>query len=394
MTVPPNPSAASALPATLLPEGLRDVLPPQAEAEAALLRRIVDATTAHGYERVAPPLVEFEDSLFGTHVAGAPRDVFRMMDPVSQRMLAVRADMTTQVARIAIDRLGHYARPLRLAYAGTVLRVRGSQLRADRQFAQAGAELVGQSDVPAAAESVSVCAQAIAAAGLGGITIDLTMPDLVTLIAERMTLPEAQVAAVRMALDGKDAARLALAAGAFLPMFSTLLETSGPAEPVLAQLQAVYTDGRPAERLAEMASLVAAVQSQMQPRMHSGGPSISITLDPTEYHGFQYQTWFGFSVFARGVRGEVARGGAYEIARSDGSFEKAVGFSIYLNGLVEAGAGVEPRRRIYLPPDVPEDAAVTLRAEGWITVRGLGPENQARAQRCSHALVHGVVTPV
>jgi ATP phosphoribosyltransferase regulatory subunit len=380
MTFKTSPLAA---PAALLPEGLRDVLPPHAEAEAALLRRLVDAMTAHGYERVAPPLVEFEDSLFGTHIEGAPRDVFRMMDPVSQRMLAVRADMTTQVARIAIDRLGHYARPLRLAYAGPVLRVRGSQLRADRQFSQAGAELVGQDDVAASAEVICVAAQAVAAAGLMQVTIDLTMPDLVTLLAKHAGLGAANTAAIRAALDGKDAAKLEQAAGGSLALFAPLLETAGPAEQALAQLQKVYGGGPAAQRIADMAELVHAIQARLNGE--------TVTLDPTEYHGFQYQTWFGFSLFARGVRGEVGRGGAYEIARSDLAREKAVGFSIYLNGLVDAGAGIEPRQRIYLDRDVAEAIAIDLRRSGWVTVRALedGDAADATAQRCTHIYVNG-----
>ncbi len=367
-----------ALPAALLPEGLRDVLPPHAEAEAALLRRLVDAMTAHGYERVAPPLVEFEDSLFGTHIEGSPRDVFRMMDPVSQRMLAVRADMTTQVARIAIDRLGHYARPLRLTYAGPVLRVRGSQLRADRQFQQAGAELVGQDDVAASAEVICVASEAVTAAGLSDVTLDLTMPDLVTLLAQHAGLGPTITQAIRAALDGKDAAKLAKVAGPSWALFAPLLETAGPAAQALQQLQKKYGQGPAAQRIADMAALVGALQARLN------GPSI--TLDPTEYHGFQYQTWFGFSLFARGVRGEVGRGGAYEITRSDDTREKAVGFSIYLNGLVDAGAGIEPRQRIYLSAEVNAATAAELRRAGWVTVRALGnsSEKDAAAQRCTH----------
>jgi ATP phosphoribosyltransferase regulatory subunit len=373
----------SSHPAALLPEGLRDVLAPQAEAEAALLRRLVDAMTAHGYERVAPPLVEFEDSLFGTHIEGAPRDVFRMMDPVSQRMLAVRADMTTQVARIAIDRLGHYARPLRLAYAGPVLRVRGSQLRADRQFQQAGAELVGTNECIASAEVIAVACAAALAAGLSDVTLDLTMPDFVTLLAQDAGLENSQTTLIRAALDGKDAAKLEAAAGSAYKFFAPLLETTGSALQVIENLRVQYHNGAAASRIADIAQLVSLIQSRVQ--------GITLTLDPTEYHGFQYQTWFGFSLFARGVRGEVGRGGAYDITRSSGEIEKAVGFSIYLNGLVDAGAGVEPRQRIYVSAETDEADAARLRHQGWVTVRAFSAvtDADARAQRCSHIYSNG-----
>ncbi len=127
----------------LLPAGLRDILPPFAEYEAKVVGRLAKYFTAHGYERVKPPLIEFEESLLSEAGAAMAPHSFRLMDPVSQRMLAVRADMTLQVARIATTRLANAPRPLRLSYAGQVLRVRGSQLRPERQFGQAGIELIG-----------------------------------------------------------------------------------------------------------------------------------------------------------------------------------------------------------------------------------------------------------
>src|SRR5665213_3412789 len=118
----------------LLPQGLRDLLPPAAEAEAAAVARLVAALASHGYERVKPPLVEFEDNLLSGAGAAMAPETFRLMDPISQRMIGLRADMTTQMARIAATRLANAPRPLRLSYAGPVLRVKGNQLNPERQL--------------------------------------------------------------------------------------------------------------------------------------------------------------------------------------------------------------------------------------------------------------------
>ena len=126
---PPNPP--------LLPAGLRDLLPPEAETEAAAVQALMDAFAAHGYQRVKPPLLEFEDSLLAGSGAAMADQTFRLMDPDTRRMMGLRADITPQVARIATTRLGHVARPLRLSYAGPCLRAQGSQIAPDRQFAQA-----------------------------------------------------------------------------------------------------------------------------------------------------------------------------------------------------------------------------------------------------------------
>src|SRR5690606_22782545 len=136
----------------LLPAGLRDILPPDAAFEAAAVGRVMACFAAHGYEQVKPPLIEFEDGLLAGPGAALAAETFRLMDPVSQRMMGVRADMTLQVARIAASRLRNLPRPLRLSYAGQVLRVAGSQLRPERQFGQAGVELIGAASAAADAE--------------------------------------------------------------------------------------------------------------------------------------------------------------------------------------------------------------------------------------------------
>src|SRR5690242_267236 len=105
----------------LLPMGLPDLLPPFAEAEAQVVARLMATLVAHGYERVKPPLLEFEETLLAGTGATMAKDTFRLMDPGSQRMIAIRADMTPQVARIAAFRLKTVPRPLRLCYAGQVL---------------------------------------------------------------------------------------------------------------------------------------------------------------------------------------------------------------------------------------------------------------------------------
>jgi len=144
----------------LLPSGLRDLLPPDAETEASAVQALMDTFAAHGYQRVKPPLLEFEDSLLAGSGAAVADQTFRLMDPDSNRMMGLRTDITPQVARIATTRLVHAPRPLRLSYAGQCLRVRGGQLAPDRQVAQAGIELIGHDSPEADAETVLVAAEA------------------------------------------------------------------------------------------------------------------------------------------------------------------------------------------------------------------------------------------
>ena len=166
----------------LLPAGLRDTLPPEAAFEARVTEGLATFFEANGYDRVSPPLVEFEETLLSGSGAATAAQVFRFMDPMSQRMMGVRADITSQVARIAVTRLVKAPRPLRLGYAGPVLRVQGSQLRPERQSIQAGVELIGSARAEADTEVILLVAEALTDLGVTGVSVDLNLPTLVPAI--------------------------------------------------------------------------------------------------------------------------------------------------------------------------------------------------------------------
>lgn len=354
---------------SLLPEGLRDRLPPQADAAAAILRAALDAIRAHGYERVAPPLAEYEESLAGRLKSGTARDLLRVVDPLSQRTLALRPDITTQVGRIAATRLAHRPRPLRLSYGGPVVKLRASQLRPEREMTQIGAELIGHDSAAAAAEIVALSVEALAAAGAKGITVDLTLPDLVETLAAG-PLPLAETAPVRALLDAKDAGGLAaIGADAWLP----LIEVAGAVPEAIARLRAFDRTDALAARIAGLEAVAARLEGLA-----------TVTLDPTERHGFEYQSWLGFSLFAEGLTGEVGRGGAYTILHGDGREEPAIGFSIYPDPLLDVLAPEDGARRVFLPLGHDPRAAVRLRAEGWVTVAAIS--DACDGAGCTHRL--------
>ncbi|BAV65421.1 ATP phosphoribosyltransferase regulatory subunit [Sphingobium cloacae] len=367
----------TSFPPGLLPEGLSDRLPPQAEASARLARRVLDTVATHGYERVMPPLAEFEDTLVSRLKSMRAEDMVRAIDPVSQRSLALRPDMTAQVGRIAATRLAGAPRPLRLSYSGPVLRLRANQLRPERERLQVGAELIGSDSVAAAVEIVNVAIEALQAAGVTGLTIDFTLPDLIdTLAAGPLPLAPEEIEAVRAELDAKDAGALAAigpAAAAYLP----LIEATGPFHAAMERLEALN-----AQLGGAIDSRIAGLRAIAKPI----GWDITLTLDPTERHGFEYQNWFGFSIFADGFIGEVGRGGSYAIARADGSNEPAMGFSLYPDPLIDAGFGGEAPRRLFLPLDHDAERAAALRAEGWHTIAALTGDEDGERLRCSHWL--------
>ena len=358
----------------LLPEGLEDRLPPHAAALTRAMRAILDTMDGHGYDRVIPPLIEFERSL-ATRMDGVqPRRMFRFVDPASLRTLALRSDMTVQVGRIAATGLAQTVRPLRLCYAGPVATIQGDGLDPARERLQVGAELIGSDTVGAASEIVALAVEALRVAGARDISVDFTLPDLVDILAdEALSLSSESIDAVRRELDAKDAGGLVDAGGeSYLP----LLYASGPFDTAIEKLAAIDAGGALASRIAGLRAIAQRV-----------GDSARITLDPSERHGFEYQSWFGFTLYADGIRGAVGRGGTYRIlSKEDNTGEAATGFSLYIDPLADAAPAQSTRDTLFLPIDHDPPAAARLRAIGWRTVAALSPQDDARALGCTHRL--------
>ena len=367
----------------LLPAGVRDSLPPDAAHEAAVVEALVACCTARGYERVKPPLVEFEDSLFAGPGAAMTHRSFRLMDPVSQRMMGVRADMTVQIARIASTRLSNAPRPLRLCYAGEVLRVTGTPLTPERELVQVGAELIGSDAVSADIESVVMALDALMGVGVPRLSVDITSPRLVPTLIEAGTEPGPRLAALRAAIDRKETAEVARLGGTAADTLVRLMAAAGRWESGVAALRALELPAPAVELVERLAAVASAVAEAV--------PSVEVTIDPVENRGFEYYTGTGFSLFSRGVRAELGRGGHY---RTDGeASEGSAGFTLYMESVIRALPDPAAPRRVFLPHGTPRGRGIALRAEGWTTVRGLEPAadsaGEARRLGCTHILGDG-----
>ncbi len=366
----------------LLPEGLEDRLPQDAAAAARVTRAMLDAMDRHGYDRVQPPSIEFEKSMASRMAGVQPRRMFRFVDPASLRTLALRSDITVQVGRIAATSLAAAPRPLRLCYAGQVVTIKGDGLDPARERLQLGAELIGSDSVAAAGEIVAMAIEALQAAGATGVSVDFTLPDLVDTLAGTdghgtLPLDPERIEAVRRELDAKDAGGLVAAGGeAYLPLLSAI----GPFDAAIERLAAFDTGGALASRIAALREIAARV-----------GGKARLTLDPSERHGFEYQSWFGFMIYAEGVSGSLGRGGSYAIlGPRAGTEEPAIGFSLYPDALIDQLAAAEqPRDALFLPLGHDPAHAERLRAIGWRTVAALSEGDDARKLGCSHVLENG-----
>jgi len=367
----------------LLPIGMHDLLPPDAEIEAQVVAQLMTRLAAHGYERVKPPLVEFEETLFsgaGAAMAGA---TFRTMDPASHRMIGVRADMTPQVARIAATRLADAPRPLRLSYAGQVLRVTASEIRPERQIGQVGAELIGSVGPAADVEAIAVAGEALAAIGVPDLSVDITLPTLVPAVAEAYGITGARAASLRAGLDHKDAAAVAAVAREAGELLGNLLAAAGPAGAAFAALGRLEL---PPRACAERIRLGAVLNG-----LKEAAPGLKVTVDPVENRGFEYHTGISFTFFSATPSpvGELGRGGRYQAGYPTAA-EPATGFTLYTDTILQTLPAPAPMRRLLLPYVIDRARARALREAGWVTVVALEPavdwRAEARRLNCAYVL--------
>ncbi len=332
----------------LLPAGFYDSLFPEAGRKAAIMANLYGYLHRFGYELVEPPVIEFENSLFTGAGKALKNQTFRLMDPVSHKMMGVRSDITTQVARIAVTRLKKAPKPLRLSYGGDVFRVKGEGLYAERQLTQSGIELVGSDNAASDAEVVLVTVAALQNLGLKNICVDFTLPALIGIILDEMKYEKDERAALLNAINKKNIAEIERLAGANAQIL-TRLASPGITIEELAKTK-LPTDAKPlCTRLAEVINII-----------KKSGEEVNVSIDPSESEKFGYHTGIGFTIFVQNAKGEIGRGGRYEIEDEDGAVP-AVGATIYINEIL----------RILLPSGKQQDKIYVPYGTNWSAVKNL-----------------------
>lgn len=349
--------------APLLPSGFYDLLPPDAAAESHTVTRLLEVFSSFGYEQVSPPLMEFEASLLAGRGEELSKQTFRVLDPVSHEMMGVRTDMTLQVGRVAASRLTAQPRPARLCYAGQIVQSKPEPLRSERQLTQAGIELIGSDALQADVEVVTIAAESLQAIGINTISIDINLPGLVNELCPEARDNKSLQEKIRDAVLQKNTGVVAALPVKNSNTLAALMEAAGSLDKALASLKKykiAYADS-----IAELAARIA-----------KNCPKLKLTLDPIEYRGFDYHSGISFSVFAKGLRHELGRGGRYVV---DG--EHATGFTFYVTHLLKLLPPMEKKQTVIVTDDTSLSTVRDLHKQGLRTVYALtsSPAKEARA---------------
>jgi ATP phosphoribosyltransferase regulatory subunit len=374
----------------LLPEGIDEVLPPQAAQLERLRRDILDLFHAWGYDLVIPPFIEYLDSLLTGTGTDLDLQTFKLTDQLTGRLMGVRADMTPQVARIDAHRLRRDV-PVRLCYLGTVLRTRPEGFSGSRSPLQVGAELYGHGGAESDVEVMRLMVEMLRLTRVTReIHIDLGHVGIFRGLAQHAGWNETQEAELFDALQRKARAEIQAALAAFpgapaiKDMVAALIDLNGGAEVLPEARKTLRVAPRPVLDALDNLERIA----QLLQQSTTGLP---LYFDLAELRGYQYQTGVVFAAYVPGYGQEVARGGRYDdIGRVFGRARPATGFSADLKLLLSRTSDAAARG-IFAPVSDDAELAATvarLRAEGQRVISALpGQQGDAAEMGCDRQLV-------
>jgi ATP phosphoribosyltransferase regulatory subunit len=294
---------------TQLPKGAKLYLPDEAAQKRVVEERLLNVFRRCGYREIVTPAYEYFDVLSQGTDHELQERMFKMVDRESGRLLALRADITPQVARIVATRMRDEPKPLRLAYVSNVFRYDEPHVGRYREFYQAGVELVGLPNPEGDAEMIAMTVECLQALGLGRFQIDVGQADFFRGIVEDLPVDDTTAGALRSALGRKDQSSLERLVGE-LRAPATVME-------LLLALPALYGRGDVldrAERLVKNPRSEAALANltEVYRLLRAYGLADSVLLDLGEVRGFDYYSGVHFEAYVSGLGAPLCGGGRYD----------------------------------------------------------------------------------
>ena len=329
-----------------LPAGIRDFAPGAAAARRQIAETLIGVFERWGYAQVITPAFEYEAVLALGLGSDGRASALRFVEPSSGQILALRPDITPQVARLMATRFAEEQGPIRMCYEGPVFRY-DPAARAQKELIQAGVELAGIEGADGDVEAISIALDALAAAGLPDVTIDLAHPGLARAVIQEVGLPEGLEQAFRARMAKRDRAGVAeillqASADKAVVDFASLLPSLSGGPEVLDKAEASAPGADVRESLAYLRTVVdrLAKRGVAQGRVH---------VDLGEVRGFDYYTGVRFQGFVHGAADAIVAGGRYDALMGRyGRPRPAVGFAIDVE--LTAGALEEQQGRMPIGP--------------------------------------------
>lgn len=351
----------------LLPENLADILPAEARRIEELRRELLDLYRTHGFELVAPPMVEYLDSLMLANDEALRLRTCKLVDQLSGLTMGVRADMTVQVSRIDAHLLNRSG-VTRLCYCGPVVHTRPSGLLSDRELLQIGAEIFGFPGVQADIESIRLALASVKKAGVKNANLDMNHPAIGRTLVENDAALAESANKVFDLLSAKDVPGIIELGNANNASQATIK--------ALCDLTSLYGDLSILDKAAEILPNLPNIQKAIDElkTLCSSFLDHPVAIDLADMGGaYGYHSGVVFAIYANGWHDALVRGGRYDgIGRKFGRARFATGFSLDLRKLSAGLAAAKPVSAIVAPwSDDPEllSKIAALRSEGKVVIQ-------------------------
>ncbi len=377
----------------VLPDGINEALPDEAETMEALRRQLIDTYKSWGYRFVMPPLVEYMDSLRTGVGSLLDLQTFKVTDQLSGRQLGIRADITPQVARIDAHGLKS-EHPNRLCYIGRVLRTQSQHFEGSRSPLQVGAELFGSMGIESDCELISLMLETLGTAGIQDVVIDIGHVDIFRGLSAQAGLSEKEEKQFFNMLERKSIpeiddwikdCNLQKQIG---DMLSALPRLSGSIDVLEEAKKALSNADRDVQQALDYLTA-------LTKRLTNNWPNATIHIDLSELRGYSYHTGIVYAAYVPSFGREIARGGRYDdIGKHFGNARPATGFSTNLGLLLEMGNYQQQasKQPILAPTD--SDQALyalikQLRDNGEVVIRQLDNQTQKDCEilNCNRKIV-------
>lgn len=313
-----------------IPIGVKDVLPEEAQLRRRLREGFSGLFNHWGYQEIIPPSLEYYEQLRGS---SAEEELFKLIEP-SGRILALRPDLTTPIARMAANHLREEPLPIRLCYFGNAFRYEGIQVGRQREFEQAGVELIGASGIGADAEMVALAVESLRLSGLSDFQIGIGQVAITHGLLEDAGVSETEIKNIKLLMARKD----------FVGLEEKLLQLDLPKERA-QEIRTIFSlrgGNDILEKIKEMAKTEAILTAinklgEVYTSLEALGLTKYIFFDFSILRDFGYYTGIVFEGYAASFGYPICGGGRYNgLLGQFGWQMPAIGFAIGIDRLVGA----------------------------------------------------------
>ncbi len=361
----------------LLPEGFRDSLPELATKENRVNSTFIKLMEINGFLLVKPPLLEFESSLFFLLDDNEDANSFRVLDPISQKMMGIRSDITVQIARISCGSLVELPRPLKVCYSGEVLRVNNNNLNLSRQSTQIGSEIIGIEQNDCENEIITLMIESLNCLRIKNFFINFTMPTLISAIVKDFKLSKTDLEFVRDRFNNKNSDGLEKISKRLKIISDALIDSVGDAKVNLRKLKKIKFTKKIKLEIQSFIKIIS--------RIIKDFPCLKILIDPLEIDESNYHTGIAFKVFSENFK-ELFSGGNYKVSN-----ENCIGFSGFTESLLlESFMKKKSIKKILIPKYSDPELKKNLQKKGFFTFQAIKKLNkqqikiEANKQECNY----------